>query len=114
MKTMSAALALFGSLVLTGCEFLGPCTQELGFSVTPSSLSVRGGQNSTIEARAWSCGGRQDVDIDMQWTSSDTTIARVNSSGRVTGVRVGNATVQGADRSRYGIGTFNIAVTVQP
>ena len=89
-------------------------TSELGWSVEPSTQTLRVGRTFTVRARAWSCGGREAVPIDVVWTVSDSTVLRVAQNGQVTGLRTGNAAVQGTDRSRYGVGPLEVPVTVQP
>ena len=113
---MLASIAPAFLVVFTvACNSLfGVCTTELGFAVEPTAGIISIGDSLTLRPRAWSCGGREEVPIDIVWTTTDSTVARVESTGRVTGVGIGHAIVEGTDRGRYGVGPFHVPIQVEP
>lgn len=105
------------SLAVSGCGILSPrvCTQELGWSVEPTSAVLRVGERFAARVDAFTCGGKQDLPVDIVWSTSDADVATVDEeSGRVTAVAVGSAVVTGEDRGRYGVGPVEIPVEVVP
>jgi len=109
-----ATITAFVALSVACNSILGACTRELGFAVEPAAGSIRIGESLTLKPRAWSCGGQEQVPIDILWTTSDTAVIRVEPTGRVIGVRVGDAIVKGMDRGPYGVGPFHVPVHVEP
>lgn len=61
--------------------------QQSSTTISASSLSIKVGESSTLTATV--SGANQSV----TWTSSDTSVATVEASGKVTGVKAGNATI---------------------
>ena len=114
MKSIVMTLACAACLATAGCDMTSSCTAELGFSVEPSGQVLRVGQSFAPEARAWTCGGRETLTIDVLWTSSDSSIVSVAQDGTATALSVGTASVHGTDQSRYEAGPFEVPVTVQP
>jgi hypothetical protein len=86
------------------------CTAELGLAITPAQ-KVAVGEGFVIQALGTTCGGKHTFNLDVAWTSADSTIIRVEPQGRVTGLRPGIANAVGTDRSRWGMG--NLVVTVE-
>lgn len=62
-------------------------------TVTPSPLAVGVGQVTTLTAVVTDASGNQLLDRVVTWTTSDSTIAKVSSTGVVTPLKVGTATV---------------------
>ena len=62
-------------------------------SLNPTSVSLDVGGSATLQAQALDGSGRALTDRSIVWTSSDTTIARIDASGRVSGVAPGSAEV---------------------
>ena len=70
--------------------------QQVAASVTlsPSSLALAGpGATMTVTASVIDAGGSEIVSPDLTWSSSDESIATVSSSGLVTAVASGSATI---------------------
>ena len=66
--------------------------------VTPATKTIRSGTRSRVNAiGTFEKGFTIDLSRDVQWTSSDPTIASVDTQGRVTGVAAGHATVSAID-----------------
>lgn len=114
MKGNVLAIACAASMAAAGCDpLMTACTDELGYSVEPAAQTLRIGQSFMVHARAWSCGGRETVPIDVVWMSSDSTVVRVDQNGKVTALSVGTAKVRGIDQGWYGAGPFEVPVTVR-
>ena len=62
-------------------------------TITPSSGSVGQGKTLQLAATFHDAEGNSVSSSSVAWTSSSSSVASVNSSGLVTGVAVGNATI---------------------
>jgi len=95
---------------------LGPgCS---GFFVNPTLTSVTVGpsatinQNGTVQMSAvgtYNDGTTKSLS-DVFWSSSDTTVASVNSSGLVTGISPGTSTITGASGTVSGTATVTVSI----
>jgi hypothetical protein len=88
------------------------CPADLQFTAI-DSVSVQVGASVDLKPEAFGCGGKDKLSVDVRWTGTDPTIARVSESGRVTGVKRGTAYADGVDRSRYGIGPYHVRIDVR-
>ena len=79
-------------------------------TVTPSSASVPVGQTVQLTATPKDAGGNPLSGRAVTWSSSDTAIATVNASGRVTAKAAGSATITAASEGKSGTS----AITVPP
>lgn len=84
--------------------------EPAGVEIVSEDLSIREGDMRSLRARTWPLG----AESDLEWTSSDSTIAEVDSRGVVTGIKEGTAQI-----SVYAYGglcaTINVTVMrVQP
>lgn len=61
-----------------------------GVRVSPSQLSLQAGGSGTLTA---TISPTDAANLDVSWTSSDTSVATVDSNGRVTAVSAGTATI---------------------
>jgi trimeric autotransporter adhesin len=102
----SLFLAAFGA----GCN---------GFFVNPTLTSLAVGptatiqQNGTVQMSAvgtYSDGSTQSVS-SVFWSSSDTSVATINTSGLVTGISPGDATITGASGTVSGTATVTVALS---
>ena len=107
-------LSLMFVLMASACDFPAglSCTRELGWTAL-DSVAVAVGHSTVLKVEATSCGGKEHLKVDVQWTASDASIARVSSTGMVTGVRRGVAYADGVDRGRWGVGPFHVRVDVR-
>lgn len=64
--------------------------------VSPDWLAVEVGDTARLGAAGLDARGNEVADVGFEWSSSDTTVAAVDGSGLVRGVRVGAATVAAA------------------
>ena len=81
-------------------------------SVTPASASLTTGQTVQLTATPRDAGGNALTGRVVTWSSNNTSVATVNSTGRVTAVAAGSATITATSEGRNG--TSAITVTVPP
>lgn len=107
--------SLAAAVLVTACSGLPTvCTDELGFGVRPSERTLAVGESFTPEARATTCSGRETVDIDWEWSASDTTVVRVDArTGRTVGLRPGEAVVIATESPHGGL-DLHVQVRVVP
>lgn len=67
-----------------------------GVRVSPDWLAVEAGDTARLGAAGLDARGNEVPDVGFEWSSSDTSVAAVDASGLVRGVRVGAATVTAA------------------
>jgi uncharacterized protein YjdB len=79
-------------------------------AVTPPSASVQVGQTLQLTATTKDANGNTLTGRAVAWSSSDTTIAKVSTSGLLTARAVGAATVTATSESKSG----TAAITVTP
>jgi len=81
-------------------------------TVTPPSASVGVGGNTTLQATVKDQNGTVMSGQAITWSTSDAAVATVNSSGVVTGVGAGSATITATCAGKSG--TSAITVTAAP
>ncbi len=89
--------------------------QQVAAEVTlsPNSLVLAGpGTTETVTAFVMDAGGSEIVNVDLTWSSSDASIATVSSSGLVTAVAIGSATITAVNGSQTV--TQALSITVNP
>jgi uncharacterized protein YjdB len=80
-----------------------------GLSVTPNAASITATSTVTLHAMgSYTDGSSKDLSSSATWTSSDTKIATVSTSGVVTGVASGAASIT----AKSGAFTSSAAITV--
>jgi pectate lyase len=84
-----------------------------GVSVSPTSVSVSAGQTTTLVA---TISPSNATNKSVSWNSNNTAVATVSSSGVVTGVAVGSATitVTTADGAKTAICAVTVTAVVTP
>ena len=108
---LAAGLAtLLTCAVLLGCE---------GFFVEPVLTSITVGPSTTIQTgttiQMSAVGTYNDGSTsklsNVLWSSATPSVAKVNSSGLVTGVEPGQATIAGAKETATGTATISVTVS---
>ena len=97
----------FATLTVTA-----PVGQVATITVTLAPQSVAVGQNSQGTATPLDANGNVVPVQNIQWDSSDPTIATVDANGRVTTLKVGTTDISAKARGRTG--TATLIVTVVP
>jgi len=81
-------------------------------AVTPIDPSLPSGETQQLTATGrYSDGSTQNITDAVNWVSVDTSIARVNATGLVTGADVGSTTVSATDNSTGISGNTTVTVT---
>ena len=80
-----------------------------GLSVTPNAASIAATSTVTLHAMgSYSDGSSKDLSSSATWTSSNSNVATVSTSGVVTGVASGTASIT----AKSGTFTSSVAITV--
>ena len=90
---------------------LDPLPQPTSITVAPASATIDAeGSTRYVATAHWPDSTTTDVSAECHWTSSDTTVAAVNSSrntpGLVLGVNTGTATIT----ATYPLYRFYVAI----
>jgi uncharacterized protein YjdB len=89
-------------------------------TVSPGSASVLKGQTTPLTATVKDQNGVTVTDRQVSWSSNNESVASVSSSGVVTGVGFGTATITASSEGKVGSATVNVtqvgvgSVTVTP
>ena len=83
-------------------------------SVTPATASTTVGQTVTLTATTLDAAGNVLTGRIVGWSSSDNAIATVSSSGVVTGVAAGTATITASSEGQSGSATVTVNPAVGP
>jgi hypothetical protein len=78
-------------------------------TVTPGSASLGASSTTQLSATAYNAMGATIPGAPITWSSSDPAVATVSSSGLVTGVSTGQATITATSGSR--VGTAGVTVS---
>jgi len=104
----------FATLVLSavgfGCKgfFVNPTLTAV--TVGPTATINQGGTVQMSAVGTYNDGSTQTLK-NVFWSSSDTSIATISTSGLVTGVSVGEATITGASGTVSGTATVTVALS---
>lgn len=101
MRLLRIAPVLLGALVVTSCtDSTDPADQAISsVAVSLAEDSVFYGQTGRATAIATG-DSAQAAQSEIEWSSSDTTIAVVSSTGTVLGVGIGTATITASVRGK--------------
>ncbi|HEY6210357.1 MAG TPA: PKD domain-containing protein [Gemmatimonadales bacterium] len=93
------------------CHGAGAPRPVESVDVSPSSGSVEVGATLQFTATARDASGQQVDAEPATWTSSDTTVARVNAKGVVTGWTPGTATISATMEGKSGTASVTVVPT---
>jgi hypothetical protein len=83
-------LLVFTAITLVSCGGGRESADVTRIEVTPGAQLIAGvGQTQTLEAKAFDAQGNVVAGVPIQWESSDTSVARVDASGVMTGIGLG-------------------------
>jgi len=77
--------------------------------LTPAADSMVLGDTLRLSAEAWDVNGHSLVGTNFSWSSSDGSVATVDSSGLVRGVAEGTATISAAVGSAHGTAAITVS-----
>jgi uncharacterized protein YjdB len=81
----------------------------VSIAVTPGAQSILANATQQFTATGtYSDSSQLDITSTVTWSSSDTSLATVNSAGLATGVAAGNVTIQAAEGSIHGSTTLTV------
>src|SRR5207249_4018058 len=83
-------------------------------AVSPASGSVPVGQTLQLTATLQDVNGNPLTGRTVTWTSSNPSVATVSTSGVVTGVTVGAATITAASEGQSGTAAITVTAVVVP
>ncbi len=106
----SAGKSGTSNITVTGPPLPAPVVTTV--TVTPSSASVQAGVIVPLQATVRDQNGNVMSGETVAWTTNNTSAATVNSSGVVTGVAAGSATITATSSGKSG--TSSITVTAGP
>src|ERR1700682_248821 len=87
-----AALVLVCAVLLVACGSSAPKLSSI--TISPTTASIAHGTTQQFSATAlYSDGSKPDVTSTAGWSSSNSAVATVNTSGLATAVGVGTATI---------------------
>ncbi|MCL2008899.1 MAG: Ig-like domain-containing protein [Treponema sp.] len=98
-------------LTLTTCDLFEEDIAVTGVSLNKTSTSINVGATETLNATIRPAGA---TNTDLNWTSSNTTIATVSTTGVVTGVATGSAVIIVSTVDGGFVAVCNVTVTVPP
>ena len=102
------AAALIAVVVLAACD-LNPNTPTCSVTISPSTITVPVNGAVGVAGTAFDCKGNSIRDKTINFTSNNTAVATVTTSGQVIGVSVGQTTVSAVSNGKSG--TAQVTVT---
>lgn len=97
-----------GVAVLASCD-LNPNKEACSVTISPSTVTVAVNAAVPVSASAFDCNGNSIRDKTINFTSANTAVATVTSSGQIIGVSVGQTTVSAVANGKSG--TAQVTVT---
>lgn len=97
-----------GLAVLASCD-LNPNKEACTVTISPATVTVAVNAAVPVSASAFDCDGNSIRDKTINFTSNNTAVATVTSSGQIIGVSVGQTTVSAVANGKSG--TAQVTVT---
>ena len=86
-----------------------PAPSVTGLTVAPAKASLQLGESTTLTAQLTYSDGSTGPATAAQWTSSDLRVAQVDSSGTLTALGPGTATITATQSGVSGTSTVTVA-----
>ncbi len=83
-------------------------------TVSPASASVPAGQTAQLTATPKDASGNPLTGRTITWASSNTSVATVSSSGLVSGVTTGSATITATSETKSGTSAITVSTPLPP
>jgi len=107
-------IAILGVGACGGDDGSEPNVPVATVTVTPPSLSIQVGATVQLQAATLDGNGGTLTGRQIAWATSDIAIATVSSSGLVTGLAEGDATVTATSETKIGSATVTVQAVDQP
>ncbi|HEV8410345.1 MAG TPA: Ig-like domain-containing protein [Gemmatimonadaceae bacterium] len=108
-------LLIVGAVISASCHKDVTATSSVtSVSVTPTNISLLVGDTITLKASESDINGLDVVGASASWSSSDTTIAIVNSAGHVTARKVGSVNIIATSGTATGTGKITVVAALPP
>src|SRR6266704_5163627 len=101
-QTLRRLLAVAAVLLLATCHNEGPHATVASVTVTPRTLTVAVGATAHLTATPKDANGTVLTGRVVTWASDNTAVATVSSTGLVTGVTQGQATITATSETKSG------------
>ena len=101
-------LSMLAVAALAACN-LNPNKESCSVTISPATISVPVNGAVSVSGTAFDCSGNSISGKTINFTSSNTAVATVTTSGQVIGVSVGQATVSAVSNGKSG--TAQVTVT---
>src|SRR2546422_2243884 len=104
--------AVAAVLLLATCHNEGPHAPVASLAVAPQTLTVGVGATAQLTATPRDANGAFLAGRSVTWASSNTAVATVNTTGLVTGVAEGQATITATSEGQSGTAALTVVVPV--
>src|SRR2546428_11758880 len=111
-QTIRRRLAVAGARLLATCHNEGPHAPVASLAVAPQTLTVGVGATAQLTATPRDANGAFLAGRSVTWASSNTAVATVNTTGLVTGVAEGQATITATSEGESGTAALAVVVPV--
>src|SRR2546422_5814550 len=111
-QTLRRLLAVAAVLLLATCHNEGPHAPVASLAVAPQTLTVGVGATAQLTATPRDANGAFLAGRSVTWASSNTAVATVNTTGLVTGVAEGQATITATSEGQSGTAALTVVVPV--
>jgi gliding motility-associated-like protein len=111
LATNSVITAAMSPTIVYVFDNNGTCGAEISFVVTVNEVPVISGSPEVCVGSQIDLSATTDPSLTAPWNSSNSSVASINSDGRVTGVSAGSAQITYTDENGC---TDNFQVTVNP
>src|SRR6266576_2695667 len=101
-QTLRRLLAAAAVLLLATCHNEGPHAPVASLAVAPQTLTVGVGATAQLTATPRDANGAFLAGRSVTWASNNTAVATVNTTGLVTGVAEGQATITATSETKSG------------
>src|SRR2546425_5339206 len=109
-QTLRRLLAVAAVLLLATCHNEGPHAPVASLAVAPQTLTVGVGATAQLTATPRDANGAFLAGRSVTWASSNTAVATVNTTGLVTGVAAGQATITATSEGRSGTAVITVSL----